>query len=281
MIVRLLKLFISIVFFVVHHTAVAIAGLFKKQIPGTLAVLTYHSVKSSKLHKFKRQMDYLLKAGQPVLADIAGPLINKQHYIAVTFDDGFQSILINALPAMYKRKIPATIFVTTGSLGKQPNWLCDSNHQDVDEVLVTPKQLKTLPDDIVTIGSHCVTHPNLTNIDENDAMRELIESKRTLEKILKKSVDLLSFPHGSYNKKIIELSHNAGYKRVFSNLPDLPIFKIQNYLFGRISVSLQDWHIEYRLKFLGAYQWLPYAVKLKKTLLSARRFHQVKSENMF
>lgn len=259
------------VYFVVYNSVNVILGFLKKRIPGTIVILTYHSVKSSKRHKFEKQMDYLVKKGRPAFADFNGVLNNRQHYIAVTFDDGFQSILINALPVMYARKIPATIFVTTGFLGKTPGWLHDSNHKDADELILTREQLKQLPADKVAIGSHCVTHPNLITIDEKNAIQEISQSKRTLEEILNKSIYLLSFPHGAYNEKIVEMSKEVKYKRVFSNIPSFLFSNNMEYVQGRISVSPDDWMIEYRLKLIGAYRWLPYAVKIKRNILNRHR----------
>ena len=263
---RLLKLSISIVFYIVYRCLSLIFILFKDHMPGSIVVLTYHSVKPHQCHQFEKQMDYLLKAGRAVLVDMPDTLISNQHHIGVTFDDGFQSLLMNALPAMRARKIPSIIFIPTGKLGKNPNWLSGSNHKDANEIIFTKEQLIQLQDDFVTFGSHCVTHLNLTKIDEYAAFKELADSKKTLEKILCRRVNLLSFPNGAYNDKIIDLSKKMNYERVFSNIPTFPFSKNCEYLMGRISISLDDWMIEYRLKVLGAYQWLPYAIRIKSWL---------------
>jgi peptidoglycan/xylan/chitin deacetylase (PgdA/CDA1 family) len=269
MLSRLLKVFISVVFYALRQSANSIGLIFGGRIPGTLVVLTYHAVQPNQRLRFEKQMDHLVKSGRAVFADVTSPL-NHQHHIAVTFDDGFQSVLENALPAMQQRKVPATIFVTTGYLGKMPGWIVETHHKDAQEILLTEEQLRQLPTDLVAIGSHCVSHSNLTQIDEHRAMGELQDSKKILEDFLDRPVDTLSFPHGACNGKIIELCKNAAYKRVFVNLPTSSILKAEDYVIGRISVSLQDWPIEYRLKFLGAYQWLPYVVKMKRRLLSLR-----------
>jgi len=266
MLTRLLKLLISIVFYFVYSRSVWIFRLFKNNIPGTIAILTYHSVKPYQCQQFEKQMDCLVKVGRAVFADISDSLSSRQHHIAVTFDDGFQSLLLNALPAMRVRNIPVIIFVTTGNLAAKPHWLRGSNHKDANEIIFTKEQLIQLQDDFVTFGSHCVTHLNLTKIDEYAAFKELADSKKTLEKILCRRVNLLSFPNGAYNDKIIDLSKKMNYERVFSNIPTFPFSKNCEYLMGRISISLDDWMIEYRLKVLGAYQWLPYAIRIKSWL---------------
>jgi peptidoglycan/xylan/chitin deacetylase (PgdA/CDA1 family) len=213
-------------------------------------------------------MDELVKVGTAVSADVANPLRNGLHYVAVTFDDGFQSVLDNALPVLLERNIPATIFVTTGYLGKKPGWICNPLHNNVNEVMMQEDQIRGLPDDLITFGSHCVSHPKLAEIGQEAAMRELVDSKRTLEEISNRPVTMFSFPYGSYDEKIIELSKLAGYKRVFLNIPASSISLFDGYLIGRVPVSPDDWLFEYRLKCLGAYQWLPIAIFLKKNLVS-------------
>jgi hypothetical protein len=42
---------------------------------------------------------------------------------------------------------------------------------------MTSEQLKCLPKDLVMIASHCVTHPNLAFLSEENIKKELAESK--------------------------------------------------------------------------------------------------------
>ena len=267
MLERLLKLFISFVFYIVYKNIVVISSLFRKRLPGTIVILTYHAVKPQQQSQLERQLDELLKLGHPVRTDITYPLSEGHHYIAVTFDDGFQSVLNYALPLMSKRRIPATIFVPTGYLGEKPGWIFNPQHENANESLLTKEQLQQLPDDLITIGSHCVTHPHLAKIDIERAFSELKESKKTLEEIVGKRIDLLSLPYGSYNKNIIQLAKEAGFRRAFLNIPTPSFLKGGNYLVGRIDVSLDDWLIEFRLKLLGAYQWVPFAIIIKRGLI--------------
>jgi peptidoglycan/xylan/chitin deacetylase (PgdA/CDA1 family) len=86
-------------------------------------VLYYHAVRPEERASFGRQMDELLSIGSPIRADRREPLQPGRRYVAVTFDDGFVSVVENALPELRDRRIPCTIFVPTGSLGTRPSWL--------------------------------------------------------------------------------------------------------------------------------------------------------------
>src|SRR5271157_2470642 len=129
-------------------------------------------------------------------------------------------------------------------------------------------QLRKLPSDLVTVGSHTMTHPILLSLNEEDVRRELSGSRAQLEKILNKEIKLFSFPHGAFNAKLIEWCREAGYERVFTILPTLAFSDPQEFVSGRVSVEPTDWPLEFRLKLLGAYRWLPLAFALKRKILS-------------
>ena len=114
---RMIKLSISFLFFITHKCITVVLYALEKRCWGGLVVLEYHSVKSRQRGKFARQMDILLEKSHPVSADIEGPLGNGQLYVAVTFDDGFQSVVENALPELRKRGIPAALFADPESPG--------------------------------------------------------------------------------------------------------------------------------------------------------------------
>ena len=104
-------------------------------------------------------------------------------YCAVTFDDGFVCVRDHALPVLSKRNIPATLFVPSGCLGKQPSWL-NEKHLDYKNVILTQAQLNNLNKKLISIGSHGRTHKNLLQIATEEAKKEIIQSKKELEDIL-------------------------------------------------------------------------------------------------
>jgi len=229
-------------------------------------ILTYHSVAFEQRSKFAQQMDELIRFSKPVFANIKGTLRNGTHYSSVTFDDGFQSVLENALPELHQRKVPSTLFIPTDYLGQHPGWINNQDLEECNEIVITADQLSSLSTDLVMIGSHCLTHPNLSVLSQQKIEKELVESKQKLEKMLHRELELLAFPYGAYNKNVLQLSKKAGYRRCFSAIPTFPAHKIDKYLIGRIDVSPDDWSIEFRLKLLGAYQWLPLGVIIKRKL---------------
>jgi len=279
--IRIFKLAISIGYYTSKRFWELLKRLIGKKRPGTCVVLQYHSVKPEQRRRFAQQMNDLIRWTRPIQASFSEPLQNGVDYAAVTFDDGFVSVIDNALPELIQRKIPSTLFITTGYLGKHPRWDIGRDHPDYEEICMTANQIRKLPFGFVSIGSHTVTHPKLTRIDERMALNELSISKEQLETILARKVNLLSFPHGEHNDKIVELSLRAGYKRVFTILPTFAFAKPGEYITGRVNVNPEDWRLEFRLKLLGAYCWLPFAFALKhkllrylRTLLGPLKTHQ-------
>jgi peptidoglycan/xylan/chitin deacetylase (PgdA/CDA1 family) len=259
--------------------------VFGKQPQGTLVVLLYHAVRQNDRRKFARQMDELVRKATAVSASTCRPLEKGKQYAAVTFDDGFRSVLENAVPELEARQIPATLFIPTGYLGREPKWDINPGYEYPGEVVMTCEQLRALSaikgsDGVLfRIGSHGVAHSDFTQVSDKQLRSELTESKQQLEDILNQGVDTLAFPYGAYGERIGRTAKEVGYERAFLDIPHRNSEAMDGFLFGRIFTSPDDWLIEYRLKLAGAYQWLPAAIRLKRRLLRLVRYSSSKAES--
>jgi len=195
--------------------------------------------------------------------------------VAVTFDDGLENIIENALPELKRRQIPATLFIVTEALGKNPSWEYFGGDDPSRERAMTENQLRQLPSEYVAIGSHTMTHPVLPAVDDRRLTEELMGSRAKLETMLNREVKLFSFPYGAFDERVVERCREARYERVFTALPILAFTKPQEFVTGRVGATPSDWPIEFRLKLAGAYRWLPYAFALKRRLFSIVRKSEV------
>jgi peptidoglycan/xylan/chitin deacetylase (PgdA/CDA1 family) len=116
-----------------------------------------------------------------------------------------------------------------------------------------------------------MTHPVLPQIDREKLAQEVEGSRAKLAKMLGREIKLLSFPYGAFNDDVVDACRKAGYERVFSVLPYFAFSEPQEFLTGRMGVCPTDWPIEFRLKVLGAYRWLPFMFDLKRKVLSRLR----------
>lgn len=237
-----------------------------KKISDSCIILFYHSIQKKYQKNFIKQLDYIQSKTTPVNIDFNDFKSENKRYSVLTFDDAFQSVIKYALPELYQRKIPSTIFVPVGCLGKKPEWLKDIDHPEKNEIVASALQLRELNNEFVSIGSHSVNHPNLTTLSESEIYHELYGSKTKLEKLVSYPINNIAFPFGAYNSRILELCKKTGYKHVFTTKPNIPYSSTCSFEKGRVGINPWDWTIEYRLKILGAYSWMPYISKIKNSI---------------
>jgi len=232
-----------------------------------LTVLTYHGVKDYERTAFELQMRQLPRYGKPVPVDTNTEEMETGNNIAVTFDDGYANLVENALPSLKEEGIPATIFITAGHLGRNAEWAAmeTSNRQ---ELILNEDQVRAVWRSGINIGSHGLTHRDLSILDDESAYLELIESRRKLENCLGRPIDLFAFPFGAYDDRVVQMAVRAGYRLVFRNIPSPDSIKTTDILRGRISIEPTDWSLEYRLKMAGAYEWLYYMIPIKTKIKS-------------
>jgi peptidoglycan/xylan/chitin deacetylase (PgdA/CDA1 family) len=236
---------------------------------GKCVVLYYHSVPPAERELFAAQLDLISLHVRVIrTADIAGCAGGSETRLdcaAITFDDGFENFLTQALPELEKRGLPATVFVIGEGMSRE------FGSDRVRERLLSLDQVRILPTELVSIGSHTSTHPMLTFLGENESRREIEESRMKLQEMLGRQVNEFSFPFGDFNERMVEFCREAGYDRVYTTLPGFAPEGPNDFVVGRVRVDPTDWPLEFRLKLAGAYRWLPMAFKLKRRIASASR----------
>lgn len=250
------KRIIKLVFSLILFCADKLLCFFPFQRMARCIILYYHAIPETDTGRFARQMDEFLSRVKPLATIEDVPAAAQRRYGMITFDDGFESIVKNALPLLRSRNIPCTIFIPTGSIGGKPKWVKDPAHRFHGEQVVGEKEIARLgADALVTIGSHGVNHSNSRCLPDGEFTRELEQSRRALEKIVGRQVTLFSFPHGEFFPKHLKLAQCAGYTRAFSIEPRFEKPLSAGFLLGRVAVDPADWPIEFFLKLSGAYRW--------------------------
>jgi peptidoglycan/xylan/chitin deacetylase (PgdA/CDA1 family) len=192
------------------------AQMLKDSANGTkVMVLNYHKVDNMNISlsvlpkDFDAQMAYLKENGYTTIApgELYDSLANgtelPEKPVLITFDDGYEDNYQNAYPILKKYGFKATIFVITGFLDKQKNYL-------------TWQQAQEMEQDGISIESHTVNHKSMTELTDDQLRDELVNSKKEIEKRLDKKVDFVAYPTGTYNLHIANLVKEAGYKAAFT-----------------------------------------------------------------
>lgn len=219
-------------------------------------VLYYHAVKAHQRGRFSMQMAVLASRARPFPAGSPEAMFGHPRGASITFDDGFRSVVQNAVPELTARRIPFTVFVPTGCLGQPPSWVSDPAHPSSGERVLSASEIRALARlPLATVGSHSVSHASLLAAAPAQVEHELRQSRLDLESITGRVVDLFSFPHGDHDAALVESARRAGYRRVFTIEPSVISADTDGFALGRVAADPDDWPLEFRLKLAGAYRW--------------------------
>lgn len=178
--------------------------------PGCVPILTYHSLDDSGAvtsvgpRDFSAHMHSLARRGFTAISlsqlldgwESRAPL--PAHPVVLTFDDGFANLLPHAAPVLAELKFRATLFAVSGRCGQTNDWP-DQAHGIPRLPLLSWNELARLANDGWEIGAHTVTHRPLTQLAGEEARREIVDSKATIEDRLGKPVTTFAYPFGLMN----------------------------------------------------------------------------------
>jgi peptidoglycan/xylan/chitin deacetylase (PgdA/CDA1 family) len=150
---------------------------------------------------FSAQMDWLARSGyHPIdLDDLRGYLLANATLpakpVVISLDDGYSDLYTAAYPLLRAYQFKAVAYVVTGFFGRPGN--------------VTPAQVVEMNANGIEIGSHTVSHPDLTKLSAAELQRQLDDSKATLEAILGHPVLDFCYPSGAVDTTVVQA---AGYQ---------------------------------------------------------------------
>ena len=175
----------------------------------SIAVFVYHRFgennypsTNTRIPQFKKHLDELIKNNYNVVSTetIIDALENNKNLpektVAITIDDAFFSIYKKAWPILKEKKLPFTIFVSTGPVNSNSknymNW----------------EQLKEMNNRGVTIGHHTKNHFHLVSKKKETIISEIEEASDDFLKNLGYVPDIFAYPYGEYSSEIKEITKN-------------------------------------------------------------------------
>lgn len=178
--------------------------------------------------------------------------------VAISFDDGYRDNLYAARPMLERHGVPATVFVVTSYVDSGLDFWWDVlerhravvGHLDVeyralhrrlqtlapaerltalrelgaplpsDQTTMGVSELVRLADgEVIDVGAHTVTHPDLRALDRNGQLEEMQASKRQLERWLGRPVTGFAYPYGGVGTESAAAAQAAGFTYACTSAP--------------------------------------------------------------
>jgi peptidoglycan/xylan/chitin deacetylase (PgdA/CDA1 family) len=213
-----------------HHVAAArmfcerhgLATMSRFRSPGSRSVgriLCYHSIGQTITGvndvlptQFRRHIELALRSGfRFVSAAQIARTGGSARDLAITFDDGWTSVMSTAAPILRSYDIPWLLFVVT-------NW---SNHRSAwaRQYILPWRDLERLVAIGVQIGSHSATHPDFASIERAQMVDELSGSRETIRRHLGFAPTTFAIPLGqsmNWSPTADKVAREVGYEIVFA-----------------------------------------------------------------
>ncbi len=241
------------------HLLMPIFGLFPRRLTG-VSVLMYHSISSAPTllavspQKFEHQMRYIHKRGfQTIFASEIPTLLERgeaHSRVCITFDDGYRDNYTTAFPILKKYNIKATLFLTTSLVGQHGRAgggpaLPFVNEEEIS-VMAQSGLFEIMP--------HSHTHPKFTEISVENITKELVDSRRMVESMTKKSANVFAYPHGKIKKEAIEILRKQNFAAAFGTKPGLIRANADLYRLPRNAVLPSDNFGQFKLRLSDSYE---------------------------
>jgi len=117
--------------------------------------------------------------------------------LLITFDDGHLNNYTTAFPIMKKYGFTGVLYIV-------------ANYMGVDQYM-NADQIKEMASAGWEVGSHGISHSDLTALEPYRQRYEVVESRTLLEEKLGVPVLTIAYPFGISNSGVIDYAHFAGY----------------------------------------------------------------------
>jgi peptidoglycan/xylan/chitin deacetylase (PgdA/CDA1 family) len=210
--------------------------------------VTFHDLLPETLACFEAKLHFLSRNTNVVSLDdfFLGKLSWEKINVVITFDDGYKSWILDAVPVLKKLKMPATFFVSSGFVGL-------SEKEEVEfiksKLFSNPgafqrttgglsfNDVKRISEEGFTIGGHTVTHCNLKKMLNNNRLRyEIGDDKLRLERIIGRKIHYFAYPSGAYHNPAISVSgvlKEMGYRGAVTTVCGFNSMESDPYLLHR------------------------------------------------
>jgi peptidoglycan/xylan/chitin deacetylase (PgdA/CDA1 family) len=227
------------------------------------AILLYHGVGPTSTRidpgflrvrpeAFSAQLALLLEAGFEIVtvsefAERSGGGKPPPGIVALSFDDGMDDNHSVVLPVLREHGLRATVYVTTGLIGKPNPWMAPESSAR----MMTVDELRELAAAGFEIGAHTVSHPDLSRLGFEECLREMRESRAELERTLGTQVRTFAYPSCHYGPAAVDAARAAGFTAAVTCQG---LGSWERYELRRSLVSGKDGTASFLVKLTGLYE---------------------------
>ncbi len=127
----------------------------------------------------------------------------------LTFDDGYESTYINAIPRLARFQFRAVFYAMGNSHLRNNEW--DMQAGEPAAPLMDFSNLAELHRAGHEVGVHTMSHPRLTEITDEEVVREVKESKDSIARALGATPVSFAYPYGNLNENVKHLVRKEGF----------------------------------------------------------------------
>lgn len=163
--------------------------------------------------------------------------------VGLTFDDGYADFVTHALPLLLRHGCGATVFVLPGRLGGDNAW----DPSGPRKPLLSAEGIRQAAAEGVEIGSHGLTHLDLTRADDALLRAEVRDSRALLHDLTGAHVHGFCYPYGKVDRRVVDAVREAGYSYACATDPD---GLASSHALPRVHVGEQDraWRLRLKLR---------------------------------
>ena len=218
-------------------------------------ILMYHSImdddeQSVSIQSFKKQMHLMKTMGYQTIKFNELEENNEKKFI-ITFDDAYENVFINAFPILRKLGFNAVCFIVANKIGAYNDW--DKN-EFKKKKLMNFEQISEWLINGFNIGSHTLDHVDLTKLNKNDKINQIINSKKYLNSMFNTKINTFAFPFGSYDDETHSIINEYYDYAVTTKRSRFVKNKFNNKLLPRVPVSKDDSLFKFFLKIKTPYE---------------------------
>jgi len=171
--------------------------------------------------------------------------------VGITFDDGYQNNLVHALPNLKANNFTATCYGVSGLVGGTNLWDAGKAAQ---KPLMTRQDWLSWHGAGMDVGSHTQTHSNLTELTDDSARQQIINSKKELQELLGAEVRHFCYPYGWFKPEHEDMVRAAGYVTATSTRRGRVQTGDNPFALQRIMVARATNPLQFFLKVATAYE---------------------------